>query len=270
MPEVNVDYVSDGRFAIVTLNRPDRLNAVTYPMLELLFSTFEDISRNLNCRVVIVTGAGRGFCAGHDTKEHGDLPDWLQADLGRAQSGMLQQKYWATMVPRMRAMPQPVIAAVNGPVAGGGYPLVVGADIRVASESAVFVDAFINIGLSGCEMGLGWLLPRLVGMSRAAELLLTGRRLDAAEAERIGLVLRVVPDGQVVDAAIEIAERIAANTPLGVWMTKATMWSCLETPSLEAAIDLEARTQILGTMTQDFVEQMQSSREKRPPKYGNQ
>jgi enoyl-CoA hydratase len=118
-------------------------------------------------------------------------------------------------------------------------------------------------------MGMSWLLPRIVGMTRAAELMLTGRRLGAEEAERIGLVLKVVPDGKVVEAALEIAEQILRNTPFGVWMTKTTMWSNVETSSLEAAIDLEARTQILGFATQDQQEQMDAVREKRPPRYTN-
>ena len=164
---------------------------------------------------------------------------------------MYQQKYVAELVPRMRALPQPVIAAVNGPAAGAGYALALGADLRVASTSAVFVDAFVKIGASGAEMGLSWLLQRIVGATRAAELVLTGRRVDADEAARIGLVLDTVPDGEVVDAALALAEQIIVNTPLGTWMGKATLWSNLEIPSLEAAIDLEARTQILtlGTET---------------------
>jgi enoyl-CoA hydratase len=267
MSDVLTEIV-DGRFAVVTLNRPQTLNALTYPMLEQLFGTFDRLGRDHSIRAIVVTGAGRGFCSGHDLTDH-TLPDWVPSDAGPAQSGMIQQKYWATMVPRLRALPQPVIAAVNGPVCGGGYPLVVGADVRVASESARFHDAFIKIGLSGCELGLTWLLQRLVGASRAAELLLTGRQIDALEAERIGLVHEVVPDGEVVDAALRVAERIAENTPYGVWMTKATMWSVLEMPSLESAIDLEARTQILATMTDDFREQLTARAEKRDPLYAN-
>lgn len=254
---------------LLTLNRPDRLNALTEAALQELYDTFEAVGHDPDCRVVVLTGSGRGFCAGHDTKEAGDTPEWLAEELGPVQRNMAMQKHWAQLVPRMRAVPQPIVAAVNGPVAGGGYPLALGADVRVGAESAVFVDAFLQIGASGCEMGMSYLLPRIVGFTRAAELLLTGRRLEAAEAERIGLLVRVVPDGEVVDAALGIGEQIARNTPFGVSMTKATMWSNLETTSLEAAIDLEARTQILALQTEDATEQATALRERREPRYRN-
>jgi enoyl-CoA hydratase len=256
--------------ALVTLNRPDRLNALTYPMLELLFKTFEELSYDPDCRVIILTGAGRGWCAGHDLKMSGESPPWLSAErYGRIEHQMMHQKYWASAVPRMRAVPQPIIAAINGAVAGGGFPLAVGADIRVAADSAIFVDAFTKIGISGCEMGLSWLLPRIIGFGNAAELMLTGRRLNAQDAFRMGLVSRVVPDSQLIDAALEYADEIISNTPFGVYMTKATMWSTLESPSLEAAIDLEARTQILGLQTEDQKEQLSAFLAKRKPKYNH-
>jgi len=184
-------------------------------------------------------------------------------------SNMYQQKYGAELVPRMRALPQPVIAAVNGPAAGAGYALALGADLRVAAASAVFVDAFVKIGASGAEMGLSWLLQRIVGATRAAELVLTGRRVDGDEAARIGLVLDTVPDGEVIDAALALAQQIIVNTPLGTWMGKATLWSNLEIPSLEAAIDLEARTQILTLGTDDAREQLDAYREGRQARYTN-
>ena len=131
------------------------------------------------------------------------------------------------------------------------------------------MDAFVKIGASGAEMGLSWLLQRVVGATRAAELVLTGRRVDGAEAARIGLVLATVPDGEVVDAAMSLADQIVANTPMGTWMGKATLWSNLEIPSLESAIDLEARTQILTLGTEDAREQLQAYREKRTARYTN-
>ncbi len=173
-------------------------------------------------------------------------PSWVPSELAPSHSRMYQQKYVAQLVPRLRAMPQPVIAAVNGPTAGAGYALALGADLRVAAASAVFVDAFVKIGASGAEMGLSWLLQRVVGATRAAELVLTGRRVDAQRPQPSGWCSRTVPDGQVVEAAFHLAEQIVANTPFGTWMGKATLWSNLEIPSLEAAIDLEARTQVLA------------------------
>ncbi|HUY20766.1 MAG TPA: enoyl-CoA hydratase-related protein [Acidimicrobiales bacterium] len=254
--------------ALVTLNRPERLNALTSTMLAHIYEVLQTLGRDATCRVIVVTGAGRGFCAGDDLRDY-TPPAWVPADVGPVHSNMYQQKYVAELVPRLRALPQPVIAAVNGPAAGAGYALALGADLRVAAASAVFVDAFVKIGASGAEMGLSWLLQRIVGATRAAELVLTGRRVDAAEAARIGLVLETVPDGEVVDAALALAELIVVNTPLGTWMGKATLWSNLEIPSLEAAIDLEARTQILTLGTEDAKEQLQAFRDDRPARYTN-
>jgi len=251
---------------VVTLNRPHRLNALTSEMLELIYDTLRHLGRDPVCRVIIITGAGRGFCAGDDLKDY-HPPDWVPTDVGPIHSNMYQQKYVAELVPRLRALPQPVIAAVNGPTAGAGYALALGADLRLASTSAVFVDAFVKIGASGAEMGLSWLLQRIVGATRAAELVLTGRRVDGEEAERIGLVLRTVPDDELLAAAHALADQIVVNTPLGSWMGKATLWSNLEIPSLEAAIDLEARTQILTLATEDAKEQLLAYREGRPASY---
>ncbi|MBV8951618.1 MAG: enoyl-CoA hydratase/isomerase family protein [Actinobacteria bacterium] len=267
MADVLLEYPRP-EIALVTLNRAHHLNALTSDMIEQIFATFERVGRDAACRVLVLTGAGRGFCAGDDLLDYAP-PAWVPDDVGMIQSNMLQQKHIATLVPRMRALPQPVIAAVNGPAAGAGYLLALGADLRIAAESAVFVDAFVKIGASGAEMGLSWLLQRIVGATRAAELVLTGRRVDAHEAGRIGLVLDVVPDPQLLDTAFALADQIVANTPFGTWMGKATLWSNLEIGSLEAAIDLEARTQILALATADATEQMAAVRERRPPRYQN-
>jgi enoyl-CoA hydratase len=265
--DVLVEWPQPG-VALVTLNRPHHLNALTSPMLQEIYDTFETLGRDQRCRVVILTGEGRGFCAGDDLQDYRP-PDWVPTDVGWTQSNMLQQKHVATLVPRMRAMPQPVIAAVNGATAGAGYALALGADLRIAGESALFVDAFVKIGASGCEMGLSWLLQRTVGATRAADLVLTGRRVDGAEAARIGLVLDVVPDAELLPAALALAAQIVENTPFGTWMGKATLWSNLEASSLEAAIDLEARTQILVLSTEDAQEQRTAQQERRPPRYEN-
>ncbi|HEY2427413.1 MAG TPA: enoyl-CoA hydratase-related protein [Acidimicrobiales bacterium] len=254
--------------AVVTLNRPHRLNALTSEMLARIYDTLQGLGRDPACRVIIITGAGRGFCAGDDLVDY-HPPDWVPTDVGTTHSHMYQQKYVAELVPRIRALPQPVIAAVNGPTAGAGYAIALGADLRLASTTAVFVDAFVKIGASGAEMGLSWLLQRIVGATRAAELVLTGRRVDGAEAERIGLVLKTVPDDELLPAAHALADEIVSNTPMGTWMGKATLWSNLEIPSLEAAIDLEARTQILTLGTEDAKEQLLAYRERRPATYTN-
>ncbi|MEA3020941.1 MAG: enoyl-CoA hydratase, partial [Actinomycetota bacterium] len=162
---------------------------------------------------------------------------------------------------------QPVIAAVIGPAAGGGFALALASDVRVAAASARFNVAFVRIGLSGCDIGVSWMLPRLVGASRAFELQLTGRIIDAAEADRIGLLLKIVPDGMVVDAALETALLIRQNSPIGVWFTKEVMWSNLEIPSLQAGIDIENRNQILASQTNDAREARSAFLERRDPTF---
>ena len=265
--DVLIDRSHQG-VALVTLNRPHHLNALTSEMLEELYDCFEHLGRDADCRVIVITGAGQGFCAGDDLVDY-HPPAWVPTDVGPFHSNMYQQKYVAELVPRLRALPQPVIAAVNGATAGAGYALALGADLRLASRSAIFVDAFVKIGASCAEMGLSWLLQRIIGATRAAELVLTGRRVDGEEAVRIGLVLDLVPDGEVVGAALALADQIIANTPFGTWMGKATLWSNLEIPSLTAAIDLEARTQVLTLGTEDGKEQLAAFRERRVPVYKN-
>jgi enoyl-CoA hydratase len=181
---------------------------------------------------------------------------------------MVGQQHIASLVPKMRALRQPVIAAVNGPAAGGGLALALASDVRLAAPAARFGVAFVRIGLSGCDIGVSWLLPRLIGASRAFELMLTGRVIDAAEADRLGLVSRVVEDRPVIDAALDVADEILANSPTGVWMTKEVMWSQLEVGSLQAGIDLENRTQVMTSMTEDLREAVTAFGEKRPPRFG--
>jgi enoyl-CoA hydratase len=250
---------------LLTLNRPDRLNAMSHELVADVHAALDDVAEDRSCRVLVITGAGRGFCAGLDLKGAGAAPGAEQ--WGGPATGLIGQQHIARLVPHLRSLRQPVIAAVNGPAAGGGLALALASDIRVAAASARFNVAFVRIGLSGCDIGVSWLLPRLIGASRAWELMLTGRLVDAEEAERIGLVVRVVPDGEVVDAALETASLIVANSPLGVWMTKEVMWSNLETASLHAGIDLENRTQILTSFSADMREAMAAFLEKRPPDF---
>jgi enoyl-CoA hydratase len=179
---------------------------------------------------------------------------------------MATQQHIATLVPRMRGLRQPIIAAVNGAASGGGLALALASDVRLAAPEARFNVAFVKLGLSGCDIGVSWLLPRLIGASRAFELMLTGRIIDAPEAERLGIVSRVIREEgtSVVDAALDVGEEIAANSPTGVWMTKEVMWSQLEVGSMQAGIDLENRTQIMTSGTDDMREAMLAFLEKRP------
>ncbi len=199
-PTVLVDDIGNGITKIV-LNRPDRLNAMNYALVQGLHDVFDELAAEPGCRVIVLTGAGRGFCAGLDLAEGASPP--VTKGMGRAQAGMTVQKLIAGLIPKMRALPQPIVAAVNGPASGGGLALALGSDVRIAAASARFNVAFIRVGLSGCDIGVSWLLPRLIGASRAFELLVTGRFVDANEADRIGLVSRVVADDDVVNAARE-------------------------------------------------------------------
>ncbi len=252
---------------LVTLNRPDSLNAMNHELVAKVHEVLDEVDGDHSCRAVILTGAGRAFCAGLDLKGSGQAPG--TDGVGRAQAGMLSQQHIASLYTHMRMVRKPIIAAVNGAAAGGGFAFALASDIRVAAESARFNVAFVKIGLSGCDVGVSYLLPRLIGASKAFELMLTGRFVDAQEAERIGLVSRVVPDGQAVDAALDIARLIIGNSPFGVWMTKEVMWSNLEAGSMQAAIDLENRTQILTTFTEDLPEAMRAFLEKRAPNFRN-
>jgi len=262
MSVVEVTRPRDG-VAQVTLNRPERRNALNYELLSGFYGVLDDLAGDSSCRVIVLTGAGTGFCSGLDLAEGATPPD--VTGTGRARNGMRVQKFVAGMVPALREQPQPVIAAVNGAASGGGLALALGSDIRIAATSARFNVAFVRVGLSGCDVGVSWMLPRLIGASRAYELMLTGRFVDSVEAERIGLVTRVVPDDQLLDVALDEADLILANSPFGVRMTKEVMWSQLEIGSLHAGIDLENRTQILSSTTGDMTEAMAAFLEKRPP-----
>ena len=172
-------------------------------------------------------------------------------EFGEQQKGMAIQQYIADLVHHMRDVRQPIIAAINGAAAGGGFAIACASDIRYCGQSAKFGTAFVRLGISGCDIGVSWMLPRLIGASRAWELMLTGRVFDASEANRIGLVSNVVSDDELLKTALTVAREIAANSPFGVWMTKEVMWSNLEIPSLRAGIDIENRNQILAAGTED-------------------
>ena len=264
MADIEITRPRDG-ITQVTMNRPSKLNAMSSAMVEALHEALDDIARDRDCRVVVLTGEGRGFCAGLDLTGYGEAPG--RAWSGRVEKGLAVQKHIAALIPRMRSLPQPVIAAVNGPAAGGGFALVLGSDIRLAAQTARFNAAFIRIGLSACDIGTSWLLPRLIGAARAQELMLTGRIFDAEEAMRLGLVIDVVPDDSLLDVAYAKADEIMLNTPLGVALTKEGMWSALEIPGLQAAIDLENRQQIMASFSDDAAEARRARAEKRPPRY---
>jgi enoyl-CoA hydratase len=177
------------------------------------------------------------------------------------------QKHIASLITHLRHTRQPIIAAVNGAAAGGGLALVLGSDIRIAAKSARFSAAFVKIGVSGCDIGTSWLLPRLVGAGHAHEMMLTGRNVESDEAARLGLVVDVVGDEELMERCLNEARLVLANSPMGVRMTKETMWASLETPGVEAAIILENHTQVMCLSADDHREAVTAFLEKRPPRW---
>jgi enoyl-CoA hydratase len=249
------------RVQLVTLNRPDDLNAINSELCQALRDELGRIAADRSCRAVVLTGAGRGFCAGLDLHGYGQAPGNDGSDPPRDSLG--NQEHMSRLILRLRATPQPIIAAINGPSAGFGLALALASDIRYAARSAVLRAAFINIGVSNCDMATSWLLPRLIGASRAHELMLTGRRIDADEAERIGLVSRVAGDDELIDQAVATAGEIAALAPWGVRLTKQGMWTALEIPSQQAAVEYEDRQQIMTTHSKAVPEAISAFLEKR-------
>jgi enoyl-CoA hydratase/carnithine racemase len=251
--------------AVITLNRPDRLNALSFALVEALHDVLDAVRRDNACRVVVLTGAGRGFCSGLDLSSIEGSS--TSAGTSGPRAGMLSQELIADLPLKLRSMQQPVIAAVNGPAYGGGFALALACDLRVAATSATFCSQFIKVGIGGCDIGISYTLPRLIGASRAFELLLTARKVDAAEASAIGLVADVVADGTVLERALALASTVCDYSPFGVVMTKEVMWSNLDAPSMEAAIHLENRTQILASTGGEVMEAAAAFMEKRPPSW---
>ncbi len=249
----------------ITLDKPDRLNSMSFALVEDLYAAMEAISADNDCWVVVLTGEGRGFCSGLDLHDAGLPPN--TDGLGMSRLAMRAMSYMGGVVPAMRAMPQPVVAAINGPAIGGGLCLALGADIRYASEAAYFANAGITNGLTGSELGVSYLLPKVVGLSNASEILLTGARLDAQQALRIGLVSLVVGADELMGESLDVAERICELSPFGVQMTKQSIWANLEISSLQAAIDFENRNQLLAGYTGNLDEAIAAFKEKRKPVY---
>lgn len=251
----------------LTLSRPDKLNALTQPLVSRFHEHLRDLAADLTCRVVVLTGAGRGFCAGLDLGGFGTMPG--TEEFGRSQQTWATQRAIAALVQEIRRLPQPVIAAVNGPAAGGGLALVCASDIRIASSTAVFATSFIRIGVTGCDIGTSWLLPRLVGAARAHELMLTSRRFDAAEALQIGLVTGVVEPEALPGKVNATIDALLQAPPLSLSLTKQGMWLALEIPSFDAMVEVENRQQVLTSATEDAREAMASYVGRRAADYHN-
>jgi enoyl-CoA hydratase len=237
-PLVRVE-AGDDAVTLITIDRPERLNALSLPTITALKDAFVGVAADPETRAVILTGAGRGFCAGLDLKASGSSP--VSEGLDGVAASMRGQAYFADVVQTLRAVPQPVLAAVNGVAVGGGFALAMACDVRVAGTSARFNVQALRIGLSAGESGLSFHLPRLLPASVAFELLLTNRFVEADEAERIGLVARTVPDADVLPVTRDLARDLARHDRDTLCLAKSTMWTNLMAPSLDAALALEAR-----------------------------
>jgi enoyl-CoA hydratase len=249
---------------VVKLNRPERMNAMSFEVMVPFREALDAAAADNDVWTVIITGEGRGFCSGADLEDASAPPNI--AGLTLAGISIRAMEYLSGLVVAMRQSEKVVIAAINGAAVGGGMCLSLGADIRVAARSAYFRAAGINNGLTATELGVSFLLPRAIGASRAFEILLSGRDVDAEEAERIGLVSRVVDDDALLDSCFDLAEQINAYSRVGVALTKQVLWSALEVGSLEAAINLENRTQLhVRLTTKNFEEAILARREGRPP-----
>jgi len=245
----------------LTLNRPAALNALSRRMVDELRDFFWKLADDLVSRVVVVRGAGRAFCAGLDLKEAGSGEG---AGSGSVPGFLRSQRHISELVMLMRRAPQPIIAAVHGAAAGGGFAIALASDVRVAGQSARMNAAFIRLGVSGCDIGVSYFLPRVVGASVASELLLTGDFIDAARAERTGLVSRVVPDDQLEDCARTLAQSMLRNSPLALRLTKECLKHSIDAGSLEQVIAMEDRNQALAGSTRDFREGVAAFLQKRP------
>jgi enoyl-CoA hydratase len=268
MPYVQIQAADESGVAVVTLDRPERLNALSPSLVTELSDALRGLFTRRDVRAVVLAGNGRGFCSGFDlaSRAEGDLPP--DGD-GRGPVGsfwVLQQQL-SDLITLIHEARVPVVGAVQGAAVGGGLALALACDLRVAAPDVRFGSVFVKVGLSSCDMGVSYFLPRIVGATRAADLLLTGRLVDAAEAERIGLVNSVSEPGAHVEAAIALARQVTRHSEFSTWLTKSGMWTNLDAPSLRSAIELENRTQALGTFTGNLDEYEAAFTEKRPPNW---
>ena len=256
-----LDVDPETAVARITLNRPERLNALTFEVYDELRNTFRALDTEPEVRTIVITGAGRGFCTG------GDVEDIIGALFERDFEGLLEfTRMTCDLIAAIRQCRQPVVAALNGTVAGAGAVIATACDVRIAAESARIAYLFTRVGLSGADMGAAWLLPRIVGLGRATELLMSGAFIDAAEAHRIGLYNRVVPDGEALAAATELAEELARGPSFALQVTKDALNNEAHM-GLEDALEAEARAQAACMLNPNFREAYDAFVEKRKPRF---
>ena len=252
----------DGPVDTLWLSRPNELNAITTPMVTELRHYFDHLLENQQTRVVLMGGKGKAFCAGLDIKAASDTS--VPRPFG---AGMGFQGYLAEVYMKMRRCPQPIISLIQGPACGGGFAFALASDVRIAADNARMNAAFIKLGLSACDMGTSYFLPRLVGTSVASELMLTGKFIDAERSLRTNLVSEVVPEAELLATAKAYAEEMLLASPMGLRLTKEGLNVAIDAPGLEAAIAIENRNQVLCSRTADAKEGMRAFIEKRPPVY---
>jgi enoyl-CoA hydratase len=258
----DLELRQEGEVVWATMNRPERLNALSRNLVTELREFFVGLYWRRDVRVVVLQGAGSAFCAGLDLKERGDP----QAPRGIG-AGLTRQREISEIVIAMRRCPQPIVACINGAAAGGGFALALASDVRIATPSVRMNAAFIRIGLSACDIGVSYFLPRMVGSSVAAEYMLTGRFITAERAYQLGLVSRIVEPGEMQAEAQGLVDDMLHATPLGLRLTKEALNHAIDAQGLEAAIAMEDRNQILASSDGDFQEGVQAFLEKRKPVY---
>lgn len=264
----NADFIKVTKprkgITLVTLNRPERMNAMAFDVMVPLKEALEEISFDNTCRVVVLTGEGKGFCSGADLQD----PGYLSIFDGLTMPGIARRamKVLDDVIHAVHTMHQPVIAAVNGPAIGGGFCLSMICDIRIAAEEAIFRAAGINNGLTAAELGLSYTLPRAIGSSKAFEIMLTGRDVSAEEAERVGIVSKVVKQDQLLNTCYDMADQIQQYSQLGVELTKQMLWAGQSASSLQTHINHEGHSQLYVRMTtRNFEEAIKARKEKRKP-----
>jgi enoyl-CoA hydratase/carnithine racemase len=248
---------------IVTLNRPEALNAVSPTMMAELTSYLGSLHDKLETRVVILRANGREFCAGADLGSDAFIP----SGEGRPQRQLKTQQLYSGVIRLMRSCPQPIVALIQGAACGAGFSLALASDVRFASPKARMNAAYIRVGVGGCDMGAGYLLPRLVGLSVASELLLGGRFIEAERAKSVGLVSDVVPADQLLETGLAFAADLLRASPMGLRLTKQSLNALIDAPSLDMALTMEDRQQVILLETSDHREAVAAFREKRSPVY---
>ena len=269
--------LKDNGIGILTLNRPDKLNAISFQMEEELHSLFDSLMTNLECRVLIMKGNGRAFCAGTDLQEglvlnNKKIPEGYENFYVVNVPEPLKKKLYhqwriSQIYVKMRKISQPIITIVHGAAVDGGFGFAMASDLRLAAEDAKFINGSINLGLTGADVGGSYFLPRLIGMAHASEILLSGREVTATEAKEIGLVRDIIEKDKLLDVALEIAEDLLSKSPLGLRMTKQAINLTMDSPSLETILQLENSSIVLSFSSKDMNEGSAAFMQKRKPNY---